>query len=221
MKGAADARSALNDPDINKNDAYKYAALRNVLLRKGKNIEMLVAYEPNFTLMNEWYKQLFGESEGKDNKGIFPAAAIFSTDLHSMGQYIQQGQRILFETVVAFKEPVKEVIIKEEEDNSDGLNFVAGKGMSYVNQKAMQGTLLAHNDGGVPNIVLEAEKMDEYELGYMIYFFEKACAISGYILGVNPFNQPGVESYKKNMFALLGKPGYEDERAALEKRLGQ
>lgn len=221
MKGAADARAALNDPDINKNDAYKYAALRNILLRKGKNIEMLVAYEPNFTLMNEWYKQLFGESEGKDNKGIFPAAAIFSTDLHSMGQYIQQGQRILFETVVSFKEPVKEVIIKEEEDNSDGLNFVAGKGMSYVNQKAMQGTLLAHNDGGVPNIVLEAEKMDEYELGYMIYFFEKACAISGYILGVNPFNQPGVESYKKNMFALLGKPGYEDERAALEKRLGQ
>lgn len=221
MKGAQDARAALNDPDINKNDAYKYAALRNILLRKGKNIEMLVSYEPNFTLMNEWYKQLFGESEGKDNKGIFPAAAIFSTDLHSMGQYIQQGQRILFETVVSFKEPVKEVIIKEEKDNSDGLNFVAGKGMSYVNQKAMQGTLLAHNDGGVPNIVLEAEKMDEYELGYMIYFFEKACAISGYILGVNPFNQPGVESYKKNMFALLGKPGYEDERAALEKRLDQ
>ena len=220
MKGARDAQNALTDPDLKKNDAYKYAALRNVLLRKGKNIEMLVSYEPSFTMMNEWCKQLFGESEGKDGKGIYPAAAIFSTDLHSMGQYIQQGQRILFETVVSFNEPIREVVIKEEADNSDGLNFVAGKGMSYVNRKAMQGTLLAHNDGGVPNIVLEAERMDEYELGYMIYFFEKACAISGYILGVNPFNQPGVESYKKNMFALLGKPGYEDERAALEKRLG-
>lgn len=220
MKGARDAQNALTDPDFKKNDAYKYAALRNVLLRKGKNIEMLVSYEPSFTMMNEWFKQLFGESEGKDGKGIYPAAAIFSTDLHSMGQYIQQGQRILFETVVSFNEPIREVVIKEEADNSDGLNFVAGKGMSYVNRKAMQGTLLAHNDGGVPNIVLEAERMDEYELGYMIYFFEKACAISGYILGVNPFNQPGVESYKKNMFALLGKPGYEDERAALEKRLG-
>lgn len=220
MKGARDAQNALTDPDLKKNDAYKYAALRNVLLRKGKNIEMLVSYEPSFTMMNEWFKQLFGESEGKDGKGIYPAAAIFSTDLHSMGQYIQQGQRILFETVVSFNEPIREVVIKEEADNSDGLNFVAGKGMSYVNRKAMQGTLLAHNDGGVPNIVLEAERMDEYELGYMIYFFEKACAISGYILGVNPFNQPGVESYKKNMFALLGKPGYEDERTALEKRLG-
>ena len=220
MKGARDAQNALTDPDLKKNDAYKYAALRNVLLRKGKNIEMLVSYEPSFTMMNEWFKQLFGESEGKDGKGIYPAAAIFSTDLHSMGQYIQQGQRILFETVVSFNEPIREVVIKEEADNSDGLNFVAGKGMSYVNRKAMQGTLLAHNDGGVPNIVLEAERMDEYELGYIIYFFEKACAISGYILGVNPFNQPGVESYKKNMFALLGKPGYEDERAALEKRLG-
>ena len=220
MKGARDAQNALTDPDLKKNDAYKYAALRNVLLRKGKNIEMLVSYEPSFTMMNEWFKQLFGESEGKDGKGIYPAAAIFSTDLHSMGQNIQQGQRILFETVVSFNEPIREVVIKEEADNSDGLNFVAGKGMSYVNRKAMQGTLLAHNDGGVPNIVLEAERMDEYELGYMIYFFEKACAISGYILGVNPFNQPGVESYKKNMFALLGKPGYEDERAALEKRLG-
>ena len=220
MKGARDAQNALTDPDLKKNDAYKYAALRNVLLRKGKHIEMLVSYEPSFTMMNEWFKQLFGESEGKDGKGIYPAAAIFSTDLHSMGQYIQQGQRILFETVVSFNEPIREVVIKEEADNSDGLNFVAGKGMSYVNRKAMQGTLLAHNDGGVPNIVLEAERMDEYELGYMIYFFEKACAISGYILGVNPFNQPGVESYKKNMFALLGKPGYEDERAALEKRLG-
>ena len=220
MKGARDAQNALTDPDLKKNDAYKYAALRNVLLRKGKNIEMLVSYEPSFTMMNEWFKQLFGESEGKDGKGIYPAAAIFSTDLHSMGQYIQQGQRILFETVVSFNEPIREVVIKEEADNSDGLNFVAGKGMSYVNRKAMQGTLLAHNDGGVPNIVLEAERMDEYELGYMIYFFEKACAISGNILGGNPCNQPGVESYKKNMFALLGKPGYEDERAALEKRLG-
>ena len=165
MKGARDAQNALTDPDLKKNDAYKYAALRNVLLRKGKNIEMLVSYEPSFTMMNEWFKQLFGESEGKDGKGIYPAAAIFSTDLHSMGQYIQQGQRILFETVVSFNEPIREVVIKEEADNSDGLNFVAGKGMSYVNRKAMQGTLLAHNDGGVPNIVLEAERMDEYELG--------------------------------------------------------
>lgn len=220
MQGAADARAELNDPDITKNDAYYYAALRNILLRKGKNVEMLVSYEPSFALMNEWYKQLFGESEGKDGKGLFPASAIFSTDLHSMGQYIQDGQRILFETVVSFKKPLRVVTIKEEADNSDGLNFVAGKGMSYVNEKAMQGTLLAHNDGGVPNIVLQAERMDEYELGYMIYFFEKACAVSGYILGVNPFNQPGVESYKKNMFALLGKPGYEAEKASLEARLG-
>lgn len=220
MKGAQDARQAFMDPDISKNDCYKYAAIRNALAEKGKTVEMLVSYEPSFAMMNEWFKQLYGESEGKDKKGIFPASAIFSTDLHSLGQYIQDGQRLLFETVVTFEKPVSEYIIGVDEANTDGLNFLAGKGMSFVNRKAFEGTVLAHNDGGVPNIVLESECMNEYELGYMVYFFEKACAISGYILGVNPFNQPGVESYKRNMFALLGKPGYEDERQALEKRLG-
>ena len=219
MKGAQDARVAFCDADIEKNDCYKYAAIRNVLARKGKTVEMMVSYEPSYTMMNEWFKQLYGESEGKDGKGIFPASAIFSTDLHSLGQYIQDGQRLLFETVVTFKNPTCEYIIKEDAANVDGLNFLAGRGMSFVNRKAFEGTVLAHNDGGVPNIVLEADAMNEYELGYMIYFFEKACAISGYILGVNPFDQPGVESYKKNMFALLGKPGYENEKAALEARL--
>ena len=220
MQGAQDARKAFENPDISKNDCYKYAAIRNVLARKGKTVEMMVSYEPSYTMMNEWFKQLYGESEGKDGKGIFPTSAIFSTDLHSLGQYIQDGQRLLFETVVTFEKPVSEYVIERDEANTDGLNFLAGKGMSYVNRKAFEGTVLAHNDGGVPNIVLEAETMNEYELGYMVYFFEKACAISGYVLGVNPFNQPGVESYKRNMFALLGKPGYEDERQALEKRLG-
>lgn len=219
MKGAQDARVAFCDADIEKNDCYKYAAIRNVLARKGKTVEMMVSYEPSYTMMNEWFKQLYGESEGKNGKGIFPASAIFSTDLHSLGQYIQDGQRLLFETVVTFKNPTREYIIKEDAANVDGLNFLAGRGMSFVNRKAFEGTVLAHNDGGVPNIVLEADAMNEYELGYMIYFFEKACAISGYILGVNPFDQPGVESYKKNMFALLGKPGYENEKAALEARL--
>ncbi len=220
MKGAQDARAAFMNPSVDENDCYKYAAIRNVLARKGKTVEMMVSYEPSYTMMNEWFKQLYGESEGKNGKGLFPASAIFSTDLHSLGQYIQDGQRLLFETVVTFKKPNREYIIKEDAANVDGLNFLAGKGVSFVNRKAFEGTVLAHNDGGVPNIVLEAETMDEYELGYMIYFFEKACAISGYILGVNPFDQPGVESYKKNMFALLGKPGYESEKAALEKRLG-
>lgn len=220
MKGAQDARLAYSEPDINKNDCYKYAAIRNVLSRKGKTVEMMVSYEPSYAMMNEWFKQLYGESEGKDGKGVFPASAIFSTDLHSLGQYIQDGQRIMFETVVLFEKPNQEYIIGIDEANTDGLNFLAGKGMSFVNRKAFEGTVLAHNDGGVPNIVLEAESMNEYDLGYMIYFFEKACAISGYVLGVNPFNQPGVESYKRNMFALLGKPGYESEREKLEKRLG-
>ncbi len=220
MKGAQDARLAYSEPDINKNDCYKYAAIRNVLSRKGKTVEMMVSYEPSYAMMNEWFKQLYGESEGKDGKGIFPASAIFSTDLHSLGQYIQDGQRIMFETVVLFEKPNQEYVIGIDEANTDGLNFLAGKGMSFVNRKAFEGTVLAHNDGGVPNIVLEAESMNEYDLGYMIYFFEKACAISGYVLGVNPFNQPGVESYKRNMFALLGKPGYESEREKLEKRLG-
>ena len=220
MQGAAKAMEELSNPDLKTNDCYKYAAIRNVLYAKGYTTEILVSYEPSFTMMSEWYKQLFGESEGKDNKGIFPASVTFSTDLHSMGQYIQEGRRNLFETVVSFDKPKKELIIEEIEEDIDGLNFLSGKGMSYVNRKAFEGTILAHNDGGVPNIVLNVPEMNEAELGYMIYFFEKACAISGYLLGVNPFNQPGVESYKKNMFALLGKPGYEDAKAALEARLG-
>lgn len=219
MKGAQDAMADCAEKDMCKNGCYKYAALRNLLYRSGKKVEMMVSYEPAYTMMNEWFKQLFGESEGKDDKGIFPASAIFSTDLHSMGQYIQQGERHLFETVVVFEKPKTEVEIKEEEANFDGLNFLAGKSLSYVNRKAFEGTVLAHSDGNVPNIVLEVEKMDEYNLGYLIYFLEKACAVSGYVLGVNPFDQPGVESYKKNMFALLGKPGYEDRKAELEARL--
>ena len=219
MQGAQDAQAKFADPDLEKNDCYKYAAIRNMLYNKGKTTEILVSYEPAFTLMNEWFKQLYGESEGKDNKGIFPASVIFSTDLHSMGQYIQDGRRNLFETVVLFDSVQREIALGTDPENVDGLNFLSGKTMEFVNRKAFEGTVLAHNDGGVPNIVLTVDKMDEYNLGYLIYFFEKACAISGYILGVNPFNQPGVESYKKNMFALLGKPGYEDQKAALEARL--
>ena len=220
MKGAQKAQKELTETDLSKNDCYRYAALRNILYRKGKCVELMVSYEPCFRLMSEWFKQLFGESEGKDGKGIFPASVIFSTDLHSLGQYIQQGRRFLFETVVYFDKPKQELVIGNDPENVDGLNFLAGKPMSFVNRKAFEGTVLAHNDGGVPNIILEIPEMNEFELGYMIYFFEKACAISGYMLGVNPFNQPGVESYKKNMFALLGKPGYEAQRSELEKRLG-
>ncbi|MBQ7962802.1 MAG: glucose-6-phosphate isomerase [Clostridia bacterium] len=219
MLGAADAMKEYDNPDMLTNDCSKYAAIRNILHRKGKNIEMMVSYEPDYTMMNEWFKQLFGESEGKDNKGIFPASAIYSTDLHSLGQYVQEGRRNLFETVVLFKEPKCDIVIEADEDDSDGLNFLAGKTLSYVNSMAMQGTILAHTDGDVPNVVIEVEKMDEYNLGYLIYFLEKACAVSGYMLGVNPFNQPGVESYKKNMFALLGKPGYEAMAEELSKRL--
>ena len=220
MEGAQQAQKELAVEDIEKNDCYKYAALRNILYRKGKAIEMLVSYDPSFAMMAEWFKQLFGESEGKDNKGIFPASVIFSTDLHSMGQFIQDGTRNLFETVVNIKTPKKDLFIKPDPDNFDGLNFLSNQNMSVVNQKAFGGTVLAHTEGGVPNIVLDVEKMDEKEFGYMVYFFEKACAISCYMMGVNPFNQPGVESYKKNMFALLGKPGYENEKAALEAKLG-
>ena len=218
MQGAADAmeRFSVLSPD---NDAYKYAAIRNILYRKGKAVEILECYEPDFTLMNEWYKQLFGESEGKEHKGIFPVSAIFSTDLHSLGQYIQQGERSLFETVVTFAEPKRDIVIEATADNEDGLNFLAGKHMSEVNRKAFEGTVLAHTDGGVPNIILDVDKMDEYNLGWLIYFLEKACGISGYVLGVNPFDQPGVESYKLNMFALMGKPGYEERRAELENRI--
>lgn len=219
MAGAADAMRKYSSPDLAENDCYKYAALRNILYRQGKKIEMMVSYEPSYTMMNEWFKQLFGESEGKDGKGIFPASAVFSTDLHSMGQYIQQGERTLFETVVFFGETSDDIIIDEDKNNVDGLNFLAGKGLSFVNRKAFEGTVLAHTDGGVPNIVIELDSMNEYDLGMLIYFLEKACAISGYVLGVNPFDQPGVESYKKNMFALLGKPGYEAQKDELEKRI--
>lgn len=218
----AGARKAQNDfcADFDNNDCYKYAALRNILYRKGKSVEMLVSYDPSFVMMSEWYKQLFGESEGKDNKGIFPSAGVFSTDLHSMGQYIQDGARILFETVVDIKNPKTDLFLEADEENLDGLNFLTNQNMSVVNRKAFEGTVLAHTEGGVPNIILELEDTTEESVGYMIYFFEKACAISGYVLGVNPFNQPGVESYKSNMFALLGKPGYEGAKAELEAKLG-
>ena len=219
MEGAAAAMKEYSEPDMYKNDCYTYAALRNAFYRKGKSVELLVSYEPRFTMMAEWFKQLYGESEGKDNKGLFPASVTFSTDLHSMGQFIQDGSRVMFETVVTFAESDKDIVIVSEADNGDGLNFLAGKTMSYVNSKAFEGTVLAHTDGGVPNLVISVDKPDEENLGRLIYFFEKACAISGYLLGVNPFDQPGVESYKKNMFALLGKPGYEAQKAELEARL--
>lgn len=219
MNGAQQAMQDFSKDDVFSNDCYKYAACRNILARKGKSMELLVSYEPAFAMMNEWFKQLFGESEGKDQKGLFPASVIFSTDLHSMGQYIQEGSRIMFETVVDIKKPKKDFFVKNDPENLDGLNFLSNQEMSIVNQKAMQGTILAHTDGGVPNMILEIPEINAYEFGYMVYFFEKACAVSGYLLGVNPFNQPGVESYKKNMFALLGKPGYEDRKAELESGL--
>ena len=219
MEGAAQAREELCSTDLEKNPCYKYAAARNILYRKGKCVEMLVSYEPAFTMMCEWWKQLFGESEGKDQKGIFPASVVFSTDLHSMGQYIQDGSRIMFETVVQIDKPKYELTIGTDPENVDGLNFLAGKTVDFVNKKAFEGTVLAHTDGKVPNIVLNVPEVSEEELGYLIFFFEKACAISGYTMCLNPFNQPGVESYKKNMFALLGKPGYEDQKEALEARL--
>ena len=215
------ARTAQNDymADFDNNDCYKYAALRNILNRKGKSVELLVSYDPSFMMMSEWYKQLFGESEGKDNKGLFPSAVSFSTDLHSMGQFIQEGSRVMFETVVDIKKPKKDFFLEDDAENLDGLNFLTNQNMSVVNRKAFEGTVLAHTEGGVPNIVLELADTTEFSLGYLIYFFEKACAVSGYVLGVNPFNQPGVESYKSNMFALLGKPGYESAREALEAKL--
>ena len=220
MAGAADAMRQYAVPSLEENDCYKYAAIRNILYRKGKSVELAVCYEPDYTMMNEWFKQLFGESEGKDGKGLFPASVIYSTDLHSLGQYVQEGRRLMFETVVDFRTPKRDLIIEEDPDNADGLNFLTGRGMAFINKRAFEGTALAHTDGGVPNIVIEADAMDEYDLGRLIYFFEKACAISGYVLGVNPFNQPGVESYKKNMFALIGKPGYEELADELKKRLG-
>ncbi len=219
MTGALDAMKMYSECNLEENDCYKYAAIRNILYRKGKTVEMLVNYEPELQYFIEWWKQLYGESEGKDQKGIFPSGASFSTDLHSMGQYIQDGLRNLFETVIYVENSKEDITIESDPDNVDGLNFLAGKTVDYVNKKAFEGTLLAHTDGGVPNLVLKIKALDEYTLGQLVYFFEKACAISGYMLGVNPFNQPGVESYKKNMFALLGKPGYESEKENLEKRL--
>lgn len=221
MAGARDAQNAYNEKDIEKNDVLKYAAVRNLFYNKGKKLECFVSYEPCMAMFNEWLKQLFAESEGKDGKGLYPVSCIFSTDLHSVGQFIQEsGSSLMFETVVKFNQPVNDFVITEQEGNIDGLNFLAGKTMSFVNEKARQGTLLAHTDGGVGNLVIECDTLSPKDFGYMIYFFEKVCAVSGYILGVNPFNQPGVESYKKNMFALLGKPGYEKEKNSLEKRLG-
>ena len=204
----------------NANDCYMYALIRNILYNKGKSVEMLVTYDPSFTMMAEWWKQLYGESEGKDQKGIFPSAATFSTDLHSLGQFIQDGSRIMFETVVDIKKPKQDMFLEDDKENLDGLNFLTNQNMSVVNRKAFEGTVLAHTEGGVPNIIIEMDEINEENLGELIYFFEKACAISGYALGVNPFNQPGVESYKKNMFALLGKPGYESMKAELEAKLG-
>lgn len=219
MQGANDARVVFANENINENEVLKYAILRNALSRKGKSTEILVGYEPYMLMLNEWWKQLYGESEGKDQKGIFPASVIFSTDLHSLGQYIQDGQRNLFETVINIKNPGEKFIIPNDDSNVDGLNFISGKELDYVNKTAMLATLMAHNDGGVPNILIELDDRSAYSFGYLVYFFELACAVSGYMLGVNPFNQPGVEAYKKNMFALLGKPGYEDMKKELEARI--
>jgi glucose-6-phosphate isomerase len=215
------ARSAMEDYKLplKNNDCYKYAAIRNILYNKGKNIELLVSYEPKLHYLAEWWKQLFGESEGKDGKGIYPDTADFTTDLHSMGQYIQDGKRLMFETVLNIKESKEDIIIKKQENDLDGLNYLAGKGMNYINRKATEGTILAHVEGQVPNLVINIPDISAYQLGYLIYFFEKACAISGYLLGVNPFDQPGVEAYKKNMFALLGKSGYEEAASSLQSKL--
>lgn len=219
MKGAKDAQDEFAKTDIMKNDAVLYAIMRNILYRKGKAIEILVNYEPQMMFFNEWFKQLYGESEGKDQKGIFPASVVFSTDLHSMGQFIQDGSRNIFETVINIGKPKSDIVIKSDEQDLDGLNYIAGKTLDFVNNKAMDATMLAHIDGGVPNFVMNIESLNGYNLGYLIYFFEYACGISGYINSVNPFDQEGVEDYKKNMFALLGKKGYEDMKTQLENRL--
>ena len=219
MSGAADARDEYSVADVEKNDALRYVAIRNALYRSGKSTEILVSYEPAAQMLCEWWKQLFGESEGKDQKGIFPSSVIFSTDLHSLGQFIQDGSRIMFETVLNIKKSNDTIIIPDDPNNIDKLNFLSGKELDFVNEKAMLGTLFAHSDGNVPNIVIDIEDRGAYTFGKLVYFFEYACAVSGYTLGVNPFNQPGVESYKKNMFALLGKDGYEELRAELNKRM--
>jgi len=219
MSGAAAASKEYSNPNVAENEAYQYAAVRNALYRKGKATEILVNYEPALHFVSEWWKQLYGESEGKDFKGIFPAAVDFSTDLHSMGQFIQEGNRNIFETVIQVEEVAEHITIENDPDDLDGLNFLSGKTMDFVNKKAFEGTLLAHTDGQVPNLIVNIKDMTPYTFGYLVYFFEKACGVSGYLLGVNPFDQPGVEAYKKNMFALLGKPGFEKEKAELEARL--
>jgi glucose-6-phosphate isomerase len=219
MSGAALAMSDSLKPYA-ENDAMRYAAIRRILANKGKSVELMVSYDPAFAMFSEWFKQLFGESEGKDGKGLFPASVTFSTDLHSLGQFVQDGSRIMFETVVDIKTPKSDFFLAEDEENLDGLNFLTGQNMSEVARKAFEGTVLAHSEGGVPNVILELDKIDEENIGYMIYFFEYACAIACYMTGVNPFDQPGVEGYKNNMYALLGKPGYEKHRAELEAKLG-
>ena len=219
MEGAAAAREEAVNTPYESNGALRYAAVRNILLRKGKDVEIVANYEPSLHYVSEWWKQLFGESEGKDQRGIFPAAVDLTTDLHSMGQFIQDGSRIMFETVLNVEESPAEILLKEEEVDTDGMNYLAGKSVDFVNKSAMNGTILAHSDGDVPNLMVNIPGQDEFSLGQLFYFFEYACGVSGYILGVNPFNQPGVESYKKNMFALLGKPGFEKEREELLKRL--
>lgn len=220
MRGAADGYELFQKP-LEHNPAYRYAACRNALYRKMKTVEIMVNYEPSLHYVTEWWKQLFGESEGKDGKGIFPAGADFTTDLHSMGQYIQDGVRNIFETVLCVDKPKRNITIQKDKGNLDQLNYLTGRTLDYVNKKALEGTILAHNDGGVPNLLVHIPEMSPYYFGQLVYFFEKACGISGYLLGVNPFDQPGVEAYKKNMFALLGKPGYEEERKGLEKRLNR
>lgn len=219
MKGAASSRERCLNDEFEQNDALLYAAYRNILLRKGKNVEVVANYEPSMHYISEWWKQLYGESEGKDQKGIFPAAVDLTTDLHSMGQFIQDGARIMFETVLNIEKPKEEMLLQKEEQDLDGLNYLAGKSLDFVNTCAMKGTILAHTDGNVPNLVINIPEQTAFYIGELFYFFEFACGVSGYILGVNPFDQPGVESYKKNMFALLGKPGFEKEKEELEKRL--
>ena len=219
MEGAASARKRALEAPYEANSALLYAAVRNILLRKGKAVEIVANYEPSLHYVSEWWKQLFGESEGKDQRGIFPAAVDLTTDLHSMGQFIQDGARIMFETVINVEESPAEILLKKEDVDTDGMNYLAGKSIDFVNKSAMNGTILAHTDGSVPNLMVKIPEQNEFYLGELFYFFEFACGVSGYILGINPFNQPGVESYKKNMFALLGKPGYEEQREALLKRL--
>ena len=221
MAGAKDAMNDFANKNMDENQALQYAAVRNILHRKGKDLELMVNYEPRVHYLAEWWKQLFGESEGKEGKGLYPTSADFSADLHSLGQYIQQGQRLFFETVVSIGKPEVEFVIESDKENLDGLNFIAGKTLDYVNKKATDGVILAHVDGNVPNLGINIPEVTPYHLGYTFYFFEKACGVSGYLLGVNPFDQPGVEAYKKNMFALLGKPGYEEAGKELEKKLNE